>query len=345
MNRRQFLRSLAGAIAAASLGAAAFYTFFTRGASKELGSGLKSASPGPSGTPAPVPAGPGKLLASFWLLSDLHVTPYDSGTSDKLKKALADLVKPEHPGDALILGGDLTEYGSDNDYKRLKDVLSGFKLPPLCANMGNHDYYDIWIDGKGSFATETKPNGKTDAQSRQRFQAFMKTERPYGKFEAGKIPVFLLSQEAYVQEKPEVGEGAWYSDTQLDWLKAELTKLEKHLPVLVMIHQPLPQEGSDGGTHRVIRANELRAILAPYPNVFVFSGHTHRDFTANHYTRHATFHWFSNSTVGRSRSKVLSQGMYIQVYEHEVRVRGREFSNASWIGAADWTVPLKKTAD
>ncbi|GIP39884.1 hypothetical protein J31TS4_31640 [Paenibacillus sp. J31TS4] len=346
MNRRQFLRSAAGVFVAASLGAASLYRYLTRSSSEETGAaagpaGSPSPSPAPaSPTPTPTPQGPGKLVASLWLLSDLHITTYDPSTSDKLKKALADTQKPETPADAIVLGGDLTDYGMESDYRQLRTVLNGFKLPPVYANMGNHDYYDIWINSAGAFATETKPNGKTDAQSRERFMSFLKLEKPYSQFDANGIPVFLLSQEAYQQEKPEVGEGAWYSDAQLAWLKDGLARAPKGGPIVVMIHQPLPPVGSDGATHRVIRANELRDILAPYPNVFVFSGHTHRDFNSeNHYQQHATFHWFTNSTVGRLRTTGLSQGMYIQLYEREIHVRGREFGDGTWIASADWTIP------
>lgn len=349
MNRRQFLRSAAGVFVAATIGAASLFRYLTRSADEESfaaagapsePSPTPSASPTPS--PTPTPAGPGKLVASLWLLSDLHITAYDPSTSDKLKKALADTAHPDTPADAIVFGGDLTDYGMEADYRQLRTVLNGFKLPPVYANMGNHDYYDIWINKDGGFSTETKPNGKTDAGSRQRFQTFMKMDRPYGKFDANGVPVFLLSQEAYQQEMPEVGEGAWYSDAQLAWLKKELAEAPKGGPLLIMIHQPLPPVGSDGATHRVIRANELRAILAPYPNVFVFSGHTHRDFnTDNHYEKHGTFDWFTNSTVGRLRTAGASQGMYIQLYEREIRVRGREFGSASWSDKADWTLPIR----
>lgn len=116
-------------------------------------------------------------------------------------------------------------------------------------------------------------------------------------------------------------------------------------PALVFIHQPLPPAGSDGASHRLIRANEFRSILQPYRNVFVFSGHTHRSLeTEGRYVQDATFHWFSNASVGKTRgnSSVPNpvQGLYIQAYPDRVVVRGREFSNQRWIKQADWALEL-----
>ncbi|MFZ5823656.1 MAG: metallophosphoesterase family protein [Bacillota bacterium] len=189
------------------------------------------------------------------------------------------------------------------------------------------------------------PNGKTDGQSRERFMRFMGYDRPYHDLWINGVHLIMLSQEAYVQERPEVGEGAWYSDEQLAWLRETMKPHADGRPALLFIHQPLPPDGEDGGQHRVIRAREFRAILEPYRNVFVLSGHTHRSLeTEGRYVRHATFHWFSNASVGKTRGAASVaapvQGLYVQVYPDQVVVLGREFSNGTWIKGAEWTVPL-----
>jgi Icc protein len=295
----------------------------------------------------PKPEGSGELLLSFFLFSDMHILNGDSITADRLKLALNDVKNFESDVEAIVFGGDLTDLGRDTDYKLLKRILDGYKLPPLYANMGNHDYYDIWMNKDDAFVTETMPNGKTDAQARQRFQKFINYKKtPYQDVWLKGVHLIMVSQEAYAQERADVGEGAWYSDEQLDWLKGKLEDHKDGRPALVMIHQPLPTIGTDGRTHQMIRAKEFREILKPYPNVFVFSGHTHRDLNEdNHYSKE-TFHWFINSSVGRTRrsngqQSKLAQGMYIQVYENEVLVKGREFTDRSWIANADWRLPLE----
>jgi Icc protein len=287
-------------------------------------------------------------LLSFMILSDLHVSVYDPNTIKHLKEAMEDIKKFEAPIERLLITGDLTDFGDPQGYSELQKVLSAYKLPPLLANMGNHDYYDIWIDKKGAFNKDTMPNGKTDWQARERFQKFAGVDKPYTSALVNGFPIIMLSQEAYMQEKPDVGEGAWYSDDQLSWFKDQLAKHKDGKPIFVMTHQPLPPIGSDGGSHQLIRAKQFREILKPYKNVFVFCGHRHQDFQGGteHYVKE-TFHYFHNSSVGRvlnrsfqNEGKEKSQGLYIQVYKDRVTVRGREYSNRSWLKEADWNIKL-----
>jgi predicted phosphodiesterase len=351
MSRRGFLKWLLAAIA---IVAGAFFSLFqllTR-------FGTKPAQPPVADVIVPVPQpeqAPAEEVAtvvstepllSFFVLSDLHVSIYDESTPRKLKMALEDITQYESKIDAILLGGDLTDYGMESEYQSLEKILNSYKLPPIYGNMGNHDYYNVWIDSKGGFNREAFPNGKTDAQSRARFQKLMGIDKPYSAVEVNGYSIILLSQEAYIQEMPEVGEGAWYSDEQLNWLKTKLQEAPEGKPIFILIHQPLPPAGQDGGSHRLIRANAFRDILKPYKNVFVISGHTHQDFEngSSHYSKEQ-FHWFINASVGRTRTRngqEKAQGLLVQAYEDRVVLRGREFTKKSYIEAADWTVPLER---
>ncbi|MGG2198422.1 MULTISPECIES: metallophosphoesterase family protein [Paenibacillus] len=323
----------------------------TQEASRAPGAAKGSVDAPQTGKPEPQAGGdPNAPLFSLMVLSDLHVSEADPHTIRNLKKALEDIQELGGPVDAIALTGDLTEYGSEKEYKGLSKLLSAYKLPPLYANMGNHDYYDVWIDRFGRFNKDTMPNGKTDWQSRERFQAFFGLSKPYHDVWVQGHHVILLSQETYVQEKPEVGEGAWYSEEQLAWLEERLAAHKDGKPVFIMTHQPLPPAGRDGKTHQLIPANRFREILKPYKNVFVFCGHSHQDFqgTIEHYVRES-FHYFHNSSVGRVMNrkyetvdKEKSQGLYVQVYRDRVTLRGRDFTGKQWLKEADWTVPLTK---
>lgn len=332
LSRRTLLKAFASALVGAAGGAALWRTWLTRG-------GVP-----PQDDPVEVP-GPRPSL-SFFLLSDIHMSSTDGAMADKLHMALRDIVRLQPPVDTLVLGGDQVDGGREGDYQRLSEVLAAYALPPLYGLMGNHEYYDIWYNATGAWSTETGPNDKTDAEARERFLSFMgDQEQPYRDAWVNGVHLLLLSQETYVQERPEVGEGAWYSDEQLDWLAERMKVHADGSPAFIFIHQPLPPAGSDGGTHRLIRAKEFRAILEPYANVFVFSGHTHRNLeTEGRYVRDTTFHWFSNASVGKTRSTgavaTPVQGLYVQVYPDQVVVRGREFSNRTWIEAAAWTLEL-----
>jgi len=332
LTRRNLLKALASVLLTAAGGASIWQVWRHRQGAEE------TALPDLTLTARPV--------LGFFLLSDIHMSAADSGLADKLETAMEDITRLQAPMDTIVLGGDLVDGGRESDYQRLKGILSEYKLPQLYGLMGNHEYYDIWYNAKGEWSTETGPNGKTDVQSRERFMRFMGYEaRPYQDAWVNRVHLIMLSQETYVQERPEVGEGAWYSDDQLAWLEQTMKPHADGRPAFVFIHQPLPPEGSDGGTHRLIRAKEFRSVLRPYRNVFVLSGHTHRSLeTEGRYVRDSTFHWISNASVGKTRGNSSAptpvQGLYVQVFPDRVVVRGREFSNRSWIKAAEWTLQL-----
>lgn len=340
-SRRNFVKGLLTLLLAASGGAAVWKAWPKRSA--------PALAPAPEpDQPAVAPPNAQEPLLSLFLLSDIHMTNSNSSFADKLHLALADVTQFDSPVQTIVLGGDLVDGARESDYQLLRDVLSSYKLPALHAIMGNHEYYHIWYDESGAWSTETGPNGKTDAQARERFQRFTGHDRPYHDAWVNGVHLIMLSQEAYVQERPEVGEGAWYSDEQLAWLAETMKPHADGSPALLFIHQPLPPDGTDGGTHRLIRNKEFRSILRPYQNVFVFSGHTHQNLERpGRYVRDTNLHWFSNASIGLTRAvgavQTPVQGLYIQVYADRVLVRGREFSDRTWIKAADWRIDLALT--
>ena len=105
-------------------------------------------------------------------------------------------------------------------------------------------------------------------------------------------------------------------------------------------------------THQFIRAIQFRETLKPYKNVFVFCGHRHQDFQNGtpHYVQE-TFHYFHNASVGRTLNRAYqqnamnkAQGIYVQVFADKVVVRGREFSNRTFIEEANWSIPSGESA-
>lgn len=345
LSQRTFVKAFLAALAAAAGSASVWQIWRSKQSRAEASPPDQPPAPDQPATAQPPPANSAEPLLSLFLLSDIHMTTGIPSYEEKLHMALKDITRLEAPIGALVLGGDLVDGGREGDYQLLQEILAGYKLPRPHALMGNHEYYHIWYNERGDWATATGPNGKTDSQARERFMHFVGQDRPYSDAWVGGVHLIMLSQEAYVQERPEVGEGAWYSDEQLAWLEETMKPHADGKPALVFIHQPLPPDGADGGQHRVIRNKEFRAILRPYRNVLVFSGHTHQNLERpGRYVRDTNFHWFSNASVGATRGAgsvpTPVQGLYVQVWPDRVLVKGREFSNGTWIGAADWRVEL-----
>ncbi|TVY09408.1 metallophosphoesterase family protein [Paenibacillus cremeus] len=356
MSRRQFIKmllSFVGVIAASLLG-------LWKWLGRDIEAAVEPPKPIPPATTTPnlasapaaattATASTTEPLFSFMILSDTHVNSYAAEQSDKLRKALDDITSFESKVETVLITGDITDSGTESDYREYNKIIKDYskKLPPLHANMGNHDYYSIWIDKHGQWDKDAMPNGKSDAQSRKAFISQFKMDQIYHDFYVNGYHIIMLSQEAYVQEKPEVGEGAWYSDAQMAWFKQKMEPHKDGSPVFVMIHQPLPSIGQDGATHQLIRAKEFRSILKPYSNVFVFSGHRHENFRAGQHYTPESFHWFHNASVGRTRSlsqnsPLTSQGLYVQVYSDRVTLRAREFMDRTWIKEGNWSIPLKR---
>ncbi|MFC5451515.1 metallophosphoesterase family protein [Paenibacillus aestuarii] len=351
MTRRAFIRYLL-MIGAALVGLSALFSQLLKKKFLSEEALVSAGTPDASAAPeSPLESLSTEPLMSYFILSDLHVTAGDPQTIKKLRQALDDVTHFDGPVDAVMLTGDLTDTGTERDYKELRSIVNDYKLPPVYANMGNHDYYTIWINKANSWDQGAMPNGKTDAMSREQFKKFFGYEKIYNEFTTKGHSILLLSQEAYVQEKPEVGEGAWYSDEQMSWFKERVKALyQPGRPLFVMTHQPLPPVGTDGGSHQLIRAMQFRETLKPYKNVFVFCGHRHQDFQNGtpHYVQES-FHFFHNSSVGRTlnrayqqEAKNKAQGIYVQVYANKVVVRGREFSNRTFIAEANWSIDLQQ---
>ncbi|MBE1445735.1 metallophosphoesterase family protein [Paenibacillus sp. OAS669] len=352
MTRRNFIKWLIAAVWASILTISGLITSRRfRGAEGDNRAMPSTAAPPGSVTDEKQPTEDAGPLLSFFIISDLHINSGITAQSNHLRKALDDIKTFGDKVQAIVITGDITDSGTTADYREFKNIMSRYELPPVYANMGNHDYYNVWIGKDGAWNHDSFPNGKTDSMARQAFTSMFNLEKPYHDVWLNGFHFILLSQEAYIQERPEVGEGAWYSDEQMSWFRSKMAENNDGKPVFVMIHQELPPIGQDGGNHMLIKAKEFREILKPYRNVFVFSGHTHQDFTVNteHYIQE-TFHWFRNSSIGlvmntkyENVRKDAAQGLYIEVYPDKVVLRGREFSDRTWIKEADWSVLISES--
>src|SRR5215813_14127382 len=80
----------------------------------------------------------------FAVVGDIHVTKDSAGTLRGFFAQAADAA------DALLLCGDLTDYGTVEEARVLADELGGLKVP-VVAVLGNHDYES----GTPELVTET----------------------------------------------------------------------------------------------------------------------------------------------------------------------------------------------
>ena len=84
------------------------------------------------------------------LLADIHVTPGNTN-EEKLRAAVAEINRGHY--DAVVVNGDLTNEGSDEQLANVKAILDGIKAP-LFVLPGNHEnnwsqsatktFVDLW---------------------------------------------------------------------------------------------------------------------------------------------------------------------------------------------------------
>ncbi|MCZ8523845.1 MULTISPECIES: metallophosphoesterase family protein [Paenibacillus] len=313
-----------------------------------------SASTGPTARPAP-PIPQAEPTFTFAVLSDVHVQSWHKPSHRKLKQALTDIENIDAGTDALVLNGDMTE-GMTEDYIKLQELLQESPLPEtIFTTVGNHEYFKAWYTGGREWNGGGFPNGETEQDSLSRFLTFAGRERVYTAQKFQGYQFIFLGSERYRQSDPNNGEDAYLSDAQLNWLKSTLKAgSEPGKPIFVFLHQPLPYTVS--GTHfcctntrAVIQHEELKKILSAYPQVILFSGHTHWELKNPQTLVHDAFTMVNSSAVietwsdnGQKGEKMNgpeeSEGLYVEVYPDRVQIKGRDFYRHRWVPEAQFTV-------
>ncbi len=183
-------------------------------------------------------------------LSDSHLTtgPLSGGPAAGLQLALARVMALEPRPDCVVITGDLTDHGREEEYAALKEVIGDFPLP-LHLTTGNHDDRDAMIKAFGG-------------------------ESRY----AVEYPEFtLVALDSLIPGSP----AGRLGEEQLEWLDGVLAA-RPGLPAMVGLHHPPMAIGIpflDG--MRLLDGKRLRDVIAEHGNVArVMAGHVHRPITA-----------------------------------------------------------------
>ncbi|MEW4370168.1 metallophosphoesterase family protein [Paenibacillus kandeliae] len=146
-------------------------------------------------------------------------------------------------------------------------------------------------------------------------------------------------------ERP-LSKDCYLSHMQLDWLAQRLdiiTAASPGKPIFLFLHQPLLNTVAGSleaqGWYGVEQDDACKEILRRYPQVLLFTGHTHWHLQAPH-TVHVleqggpvlfnaasvAYLWTDDDTYREG-----SQGWYIDLYTDRLVLRGRDFANGVWI--------------
>lgn len=200
----------------------------------------------------------------FVQLSDIHWGyrgPDNPDATVTLGKAVATVNALEKQPDFIVFTGDLTHTTDDPAERRrrmmeFKNIVADLKVKAVHFMPGEHD------------------------ASLDRGTAFMEHfGNTHYTFDHHGIHFVVLDNVS--------DPGAKIGDEQLSWLAADLARLDKAAPIVVLTHRPLFDLAPkwDWATRDGAKA---LAMLMPYQNVTVFYGHIHQEH--HHLTGHIAHH-------------------------------------------------------
>ena len=224
--------------------------------------------------------------------ADIHIANHHNDLSNfrdvfipQLKEEIEQYRKAGIPVYTFCLGDSTHEiywYDYLFDIGDFRKLLAQIKYPtPLFNTMGNHDN-----DG----ATPCDENTDFNATAKYR-KAFGPT---YYSVNIGKVHYVMLDNIHYInapggkKAKGIVGARNYTCDItpeQLAWLKKDLELVtDKSTPIVVGVHSPIYRykngmKGKINSTLAEPSASEFAALLQPFSNVHIISGHAHRNRT------------------------------------------------------------------
>ncbi len=319
-------------------------------------------------------------IASFQVITDTHLTADPKHLYNQhLELAFNDISKLAQDSLGIMHAGDVTDHGLPAEYAELQRIRSlyGEHLPAMYSTSGNHDVGDLgWkeemeeLEGLVSLQGQALPElwGQYRQEAAGLYQMPSVTEvaEPVHQLWLHRLGSFneaTATEGAYYQkrlggyvfiflgtERP-LAKDCHLSAMQLEWLQQRLqaaVTASPGKPIFVFLHQPLMNTVAGSleqqGWYGVEQDHELKQLLLEYPQVMLFSGHTHWQLSSPH-----TMHQSAAGTVMFNAASVAylwtdedeylegSQGYYVDIYPAHIVVRGRDFAAGRWLEEAVWT--------
>lgn len=283
----------------------------------------------------PIEIDPDALLTMVcW--GDPQISSFSPLRTARFSAACADIGNMKGTLDAIVLAGDLCEFGASREFRMLQTALRaiGSRCAHYIAVPGNHDI---------------------------RLRHYHKQQRKFFRFLAGLPGGVAPEDRLNYYHKTEINgftflmlgsdrstfEAAYLSDAQLQRLDADLTAAEQGgKPIFVINHQTLkrmnglPVTWLGRGSWRGSVGNEsdkLRAVLEKHRGVVFITGHLHYGVSKYNYEDHGAFKALSLPTVGvinHGAFDAISQGYVVTVYPDRMVFRARLFGAGRYVDPA-----------
>ncbi|MGW0178416.1 metallophosphoesterase [Nocardia sp. NPDC003345] len=210
--------------------------------------------------------------------TDTHIRPAGElmhGTVDthaNLVHALDRLRAFGEPIDALVLSGDLTDTGSREAYRRLRDtvepVAEQLRAKTIYV-MGNHDERGAFAAELGTGTTAGWP-GRATGEPGQPVAGAAGPGRPLDQVhDIAGLRVVALDSTTPHRHDGRLGNG------QLEWLTAVLREPARHGTLLVLHHPPIPSPVATTQALRLREPERLAEVIAGTDVRLIICGHNH----------------------------------------------------------------------
>ncbi len=279
----------------------------------------------------------GDPLLEFQALSDIHIST--AVREAHYRAMLKDVAENSPNSVGIFVAGDNVDSGpNDSWWKKLWELYDKVDgLPDMYLAIGNHEFtgYQSYEPALEQFLEYLRLPEEVDKPE----------DVPYYDVWINDYHFIVLGNTVY-----EPGVRATIGDKQYDWLEEKLAEDADGRPVFLFMHQGMKNTVSGTAESEkwwgINDDARLRELLAEYPNVFFFTGHTHAtmDSPNSMYGGGDSAALFNTGSVGDlwipSTDTVLegSQGLYVQVYADKVLVRGRDFVTGQWVASAQFVV-------
>ncbi len=203
------------------------------------------------------------VRVSFASIADTHLVDNEAATVN-LNNFFTDLANSKNKFDAVLMAGDISEYGRNKEYNRFFNVFDKYKNDyKLFVTMGNHDVRFTF--GK---------NQKIIMDKAEEYLGIKTNRKSFYSYDINGYTFIVIGTEKRVLEKAHI------TKEQIDFLDKELKRATKDgKPAFVMCHQAfafthgLPEVWKTGDMGE--QNDDVRAVMEKYKNVFFINGHLH----------------------------------------------------------------------
>lgn len=262
---------------------------------------------------------PEKVKLAFACAADTHLINKESATVN-LNNLFCDVKNAKNKFDAVLMAGDLTEYGRKCEYRRFFNVFDQYKNEfKLFVTMGNHDV-----------RLQYGRNQKIIMKKAEEYLNIKTNGKSFYSYDINGYTFIVIGTEKRVLEKAHI------TQEQMDFLDKELTRGTKDgKPVFVMCHQAfaethgLPEVWKTGDMGE--QSDEVRAVMEKHRNVVFLNGHLHGGvFEKTFEVLNAENNVVSLSVPGYRKENNFGitdcgVGYYGEVYEDKVVFTARDF--------------------